>query len=82
MHKKVHFEKFIIYDSLAVNLKREFILSMHSKEISSLIFFKFADKEFIVAVLPLLKTHNLKKDHIFVSAGGIIEEITKFYIFS
>lgn len=75
MYTKVHLEKFIIYDSLPLVLKRDFILSMHKKGISNLIFFKFSDKEFIINVLPLLKTHNLLKDDILVSAGGIMEEI-------
>lgn len=75
MYTKVHMEKFIIYESLPLVLKRELILSMYKKGISNLIFFKYSDKEFIVSVLPLLTTHNLLKDDILVSAGGIIEEI-------
>ncbi len=75
MYTKVHMEKFIIYDSLPLVLKQEFILSMHKKGISNLIFFKYSDKEFIISVLPLLKAHNLVKDDILVSAGSIMEEV-------
>jgi len=75
MYTKVHMEKFIIFDSLPLVLKRELILSMHKKGISNFIFFKYSDKEFIITVLPLLKTQQLSKNDVLVSIGGIVEEI-------
>lgn len=75
MHTKVHSEKFIIFDSLPLVLKRELILSMNKKGISNFMFFKNSDKEFIITVLPLLKTQQLSKNDILVSIGGIVEEI-------
>ena len=75
-HTKVHLEKFIILESLPLNLRSELILSMNKKGISNFNFFKLSsNKEFIIHVLPLLKNHFLLKDDILVPIGSIIEEI-------
>jgi hypothetical protein len=75
MNTKVPMEGFIIFDTLPLVLKREFILSMNEKGISNFIFIKYCDKEFIITVIPLLKTQLLFKNDILVSICGIVEEI-------
>jgi len=75
LYKKAHMEKFIIFQSLPLFLRSEMILSMHKKGISDFNFFKYSDKEFIIAVLPLLKNNSLAKNDILISEGGIIEDV-------
>lgn len=71
-----HFsEKFELLDSLPYGIKREVILSMHQKGISKFKFFQCEEREFIVFVLPLLRTNQLNKDDILMSIGTVVEEM-------
>lgn len=74
-HGRIHFEKFELLDILPYTLRKEVILSMNRRGISKVSFFKKQERDFIIYVLPLLRSLKAVKNDILISIGDYIEEM-------
>lgn len=73
--KKVSIEKFELLDTLPYALRKEVILSMNKKGISNITLFKDQDRDFVIYVLPLLRSLQICKFDTLIAIGDYVEEM-------
>jgi hypothetical protein len=74
-YKKYTKDRFSFMDSLPGTLRNSMYLSMYEKQISYLQFFQDQSYDFIVSVLPLLRSVRHEKDEHVMNIGDFVEEM-------
>jgi hypothetical protein len=74
-YKNSYDERYNLLESLPTKLKNDLTIFMYKNHIKELNFFKEQSHDLILFVLPMLKTHNIKKGDTLFSVGEYIEEM-------
>jgi hypothetical protein len=74
-NNRVKLENYELLESLPYSLKKQIIFSMTRTGINNFYFFKKQSRDFVINVIPLMKSMKISQNETLISVGDYIEEM-------